>query len=345
MAKMKKAVTMSDIAKRLNVSTVTVSKALSGQKGVSDEMRDKIKELAISMGYKMPSTAKYSLLKESYNIGVLISERYLSAHDSFYWKMYREVADYAIQKNSFTMFEIVSEAMEEQNVTPKLLEENKVAGLLVIGSPGYDYKDYLKQVSRIPMVFLDFYDKDNEVDCVISDSFYGSYILTNYLFDKGHRDIAYVGTLFSTESITDRYLGYIKSLIEHGVEPRKDYLIEDRDVRTGLREEGFVYKLPEKMPTAFVCNCDFIAGMIIKVLQDKGYRVPQDISVVGYDDFLYPDSILDVGITTYQVDIKEMAKVAINVLVKKLNGEPYNKKVHIVEGHMVEKQSVAERKS
>lgn len=341
MAKMKKAVTMSDIAKRLDVSTVTVSKALSGQKGVSDEMRDIIKEMAISMGY----TAKHSLMKESYNIGVLISERYLSAHDSFYWKMYREVADYAIHKNSFTMFEIVSEAMEEQNVMPKLLEENKVVGLIIIGSPGYDYMDYLKQVNRIPMVFLDFYDKDNIVDCVISDGFYGSYILTNYLFDKGHKDIAYVGTLFSTESITDRYLGYIKALIEHGVEPRKDYLIEDRDVRTGLREEGFTYKFPEKMPTAFVCNCDFIASMLIKVLQEKGYRVPQDVSVVGYDDFLYPDSVAEVGITTYQVDIKEMAKAAINVLVKKLNGEPYNKKVHIVEGHMVEKKSVAERKS
>ena len=341
MAKMKKLVTMSDIAAKLGVSTVTVSKALSGQKGVSDEMRDKIKMLALSMGYKLPASAKNSMGNNSYNIGILISERYLSAHDSFYWKMYREVADYAIRKNSFTMFEIVSEAMEAQNITPKLLE---VSGLIIIGSPGYEYKDYLKQVTRLPMVFLDFYDKDNEVDCVVSDGFYGSYVLTNYLFDKGHKEIAYVGTLFSTESITDRYLGYIKSLIEHGVEPKKDYLIEDRDVRTGLREVGFSYKIPEKMPSAFVCNCDFIAGMLIKVLQDKGVRVPEDVSVVGYDNYLYPDSISDIDITTYQVDISEMAKEAVKVLIKKMNGERSAKKIHIVEGYMVEKNSVRERK-
>ena len=75
MAKMKKLVTMSDIAAKLGVSTVTVSKALSGQKGVSDEMRDKIKTLALSMGYKLPASAKNSMGNNSYNIGILISEK------------------------------------------------------------------------------------------------------------------------------------------------------------------------------------------------------------------------------------------------------------------------------
>ena len=98
MAKMKKSVTMSDIAERLEVSTVTVSKALSGQKGVSEEMREKIKELAEEMGYRMPAGAKSQAARKSLNIGVLISERYLAEYDSFYWRMYREVADRAIQK-------------------------------------------------------------------------------------------------------------------------------------------------------------------------------------------------------------------------------------------------------
>lgn len=343
MAKMKKTVKMADIADRLGVSTVTVSKALSGQKGVSEEMRAKIRNLAETMGYKTPAAVKEKRPRRSYNIGVLISDRYLANFDSFYWKLYQEVADQAIQNECFTLFEIISEEMEENRQMLRLLEEKKVNGLIVIGKPGYEYGDYLRKNAGMPLVFLDFYETDVSVDCFISDGFYGTYVLTNYLIDRGHREIAYVGTLFSTESITDRYLGYVKSLMEHGITPRQEYLIEDRDVKSGLRDNYNHFAFPEKMPTAFVCNCDFIASIVIKALEEKGFRVPEDISVVGYDNYLYP-GLCDVDITTYEVDIREMARGAIETLLKKLNGENYKRGIHIVEGHLVEKKSVAERK-
>lgn len=343
MAKIRKSVKMSDIADRLDVSTVTVSKALSGQKGVSEEMREKIRELAEQMGYKAPSAAREKKMVRSHNIGILISGRYLENHDSFYWRVYQEVAERAIQKECFTMFESISEEMEENNQKPRLLEEKKVEGLIVIGKPGYAYSEYLKKNADMPMVFLDFYDTDDGADCFVSDGFYGTYVLTNYLFRKGHREIAYVGTLFATESITDRYLGYVKSLLEHGITPKSEYLIPDRDVNSGLRDDYGSYQFPKQMPTAFVCNCDFIAGLIIKALQERGLRVPEDISVVGFDNYLYP-GLTDVGITTYEVDVKEMARCAVNTLIKKMEGEPYKKGIHIVEGHLVEKESVAERK-
>ncbi len=82
---MAKAVKLADIAKIMNVSTVTVSKALSDQKGVSEEMREKIKKLAREMGYQSPSAAKMMNAKKSYNIGVVISERYCERYESFYW--------------------------------------------------------------------------------------------------------------------------------------------------------------------------------------------------------------------------------------------------------------------
>lgn len=344
MAKMKKAVKMADIAERLKCSTVTVSKALSGQKGVSEEMRTRIKELALEMGYKLPASARSGGGMKGYHIGVVLSSRYLASYDTFYWKMYQEIADRAIQKECFTLFEILSEEMEQGRQLPRLLEGNKVDGLIVIGKPGYSYEEFIKQETALPLIFLDFYEPGGQVDCIISDGFYGTYMLTNYLLKKGHRDIAYVGTLFSTDSITDRYMGYVKSLLEHGIEPKKEYLIEDRDVASGLRDNYATMAFPEKMPTAFVCNCDFIAGLVIKALQKRKLRVPEDISVVGYDNYLYP-GLCDVEITTYEVDIREMAKAAIRTLLKKLNGEPYKKGIHIVEGHLVEKSSVAERKN
>lgn len=340
MAKTRKTVRMADIADKLDVSTVTVSKALSGQKGVSEELREKIKELAEQMGYKAPAAARERQASQSYNIGVLISARYLENHDSFYWRLYQEIAEQALKRECFSLFESVSEKMEENNQIPRLLGERKVDGLIVIGKPGYEYGEFLKRSTDLPMVFVDFYETASAVDCFISDGFYGTYSLTNYLLERGHREIAYVGTLFATESITDRYLGYVKALMEHGIKPKEEYLIPDRDVNSGLRDDYGSYSFPEQMPTAFVCNCDFIASLIIKALQERGLRVPEDVSVVGYDNYLYP-GLCDVGITTYEVDVKEMAKGAVNTLIKKLGGEPGKHGLHIVEGHLVEKESVS----
>lgn len=97
---MAKAVKLADIAERLSVSTVTVSKALSGQKGVSEEMRKKIKDLAEELGYQQPSTKTAKKEGKSYNIGVLISGRYLDKYDSFYWQMYQQVATEQWQKDA-----------------------------------------------------------------------------------------------------------------------------------------------------------------------------------------------------------------------------------------------------
>lgn len=88
---MAKAVKLADIAEQLGVSTVTVSKALSGQKGVSEAMREKIKQLADELGYKQPSAVKKEKSAKSYNIGVLVSEKYLGEYASFYWRMYQSV--------------------------------------------------------------------------------------------------------------------------------------------------------------------------------------------------------------------------------------------------------------
>ena len=159
---MAKAVRLSDIAKKIGVSTVTVSKALAGQKGVSEEMREKIKKLAQEMGYKSPSAAKMMRSKKSYNIGVLLSDRYFDQHDCFYWQMYQEVATKAVAKDCFTMLEILSQTNEKRLEMPKLLQEDKVDGLIIIGLLKEGYLAALEQYCRVPLVCLDFYDKRHE---------------------------------------------------------------------------------------------------------------------------------------------------------------------------------------
>ncbi len=336
---MAKAVKLSDIAVRVGVSTVTVSKALSDQKGVSEELRERIKALADEMGYKQPSATKKQQTHKSYNIGVLIPEHYLDKYDSFYWQMYQEVTTKAVSKNCFTLLEVVSSTDEEEGNLPKLMLEKKADAVVIIGGMSKGYLRGLNQFGKTPVLYLDFYDEEQGCDAVISNGFYGAYVLTNYLYQMGHRKIAYVGTLLSTKSITDRYFGYRKSLLEHGIEYREDYIIPDRHLGSGMIDEDNLINLPEDMPTAFVCNSDLTASYLIRKLERKGYKVPDDISVVGFDNYLYP-GLCDVEITTYEVDMREMARRVVHNIIKKIENPHYKPGVFIVDGSLVCRKSV-----
>ena len=93
-------------------------------------------------------------------------------------------------------------------------------------------------------------------------------------------------------------------------------------------------------PTAFVCNCDLTASLLIKKLRENGYRVPEDISVVGFDNYLYP-GLSDIRITTYEVDMGEMARRALHNMIKKITSDNYKSGVTVVEGRLVLKDSVS----
>ena len=338
---MAKAVKLADIAERVGVSTVTVSKALSGQKGVSEEVREKIRSIAEDLGYQQPSAVRKSQNHKNFNIGILISERFLVKYESFYWQMYQAVATRATAEECFTMLEVIGKAEEENGRMPKLVQERKVDGIIVIGKMMDAYLQHLNTEAGIPVIYLDYYNGREANDSVISNSYYGTYELTYYLYRMGHRKIAYVGTLLAMESITDRYFGYQKALLELGLEQKKEWVLDDRHIETGEIDTVNMLQIPKDMPTAFVCNCDLTASFLIKKLKDNGYRVPEDISVVGFDNYLYP-GLSDIQITTYEVDLEEMARRAIHNMISKISNENYKPGIHIVEGHMVLKESVAQ---
>lgn len=338
---MAKTVRLSDIGARLGVSTVTVSKALSGQTGVSDEMRQKIVALADELGYKKGPDANQNAITKSYSIGVMIADRYIGVSESFYLQMYQTINASTVDKGCYCLLLTVNPQMEEEFILPEAIVDQKIDGLIIIGRLDKHYLTAVRESSGIPWILLDFNEEELKEEAVLSDSYYGAYQLTNYLLKKGHRDIAYVGTVLSTDSITDRYMGYLRALMEAGITPRQDWKIDDRNLETGTVDEVSLIQLPDKMPTAFFCNCDMVASILIKKLTEKGYQVPQDISVVGYDNFLY-SGILEIGITTYEVDSKKMATKALEYLLRKLKNPSRAPKIHIVEGHIIEKDSVKE---
>lgn len=309
---MKKNITMKDIAEKLGVSNVTVSKALNDKEGVSEELKTKIKKIAEEMGYRYNTLAKAMKEGQTYNIGVIIAERFTGEHKSFYLQFYQHISKLLDENQYSGILHILSQDDEKELNLPRIYHESKVDGFIILGQVSKAYIETLQNI-EVPIIFLDFYDDHVEIDSVITDNFYGAYEITNYLVNNGHDKIAFVGNIYATSSIQDRFLGYYKSLLEHRMKLNEDYIINDRDDRGRFID----LHIPDNLPTAFVCNCDRIAYDLINRLKSLGYDIPKDCSVVGFDNDIFA-SISDPKITTVEVDIEEMSKTAIKFIIEKV---------------------------
>ncbi|MGN0331757.1 MAG: LacI family DNA-binding transcriptional regulator [Lachnospiraceae bacterium] len=335
---MGKSVRLSDIGAKLNVSTVTVSKALSGQKGVSEEMRAKIIKLADEMGYVKNISSDKKENKKSYTIGVIVAERFLSESQSFYWKIYQEISKRSIARKCFPVLEVISYETEKKKELPKVVQEEKADGIIILGTFYKEYAKFLTEEIKIAMIHLDTTCDWGSCDCVVSNNLLAGYQMTNYLFELGHRKIGFVGTILATNSIEHRYLGYLKALMEHGIEKKEEWIIDDRDREYGIVDSKKYFTLPEEMPTAFFCNCDLSASLLIRKLETCGYSVPDDVSVVGFDNYV-TDQFAGIGITTYEIDTKEMARRAVHIMIHKLENEKYTAGVFMMGGTFIERES------
>ncbi|GKX29971.1 LacI family transcriptional regulator [Vallitalea longa] len=331
---MNKNITMKDIADKLGVSKVTVSKALNDKDGVSEELKIKIKMVAEDMGYRYNALAKSLKVSNSYNIGVIIAERFTGDNRSFYLTFYQYISRILEEYHYSAILNILDSKDEERLNLPRIYNQRKVDGFIILGQVNKGYIELLQNI-EMPIIFLDFYDEHIDIDTIITDNFYGAYEITNYLIKNGHRQIGYVGNLNATSSIQDRFLGYYKSLLEHRIKLNEEYIINDRDEKGKFID----LKLPDELPTAFVCNCDMIAYNLIKKLNDKGYKVPEDCSVVGFDNDIYA-TISDVKITTVEVDMEEMAKTAVRCIIEKMKNtnEKYGR--ISIKGNIVFRNSV-----
>ncbi|MBW7473792.1 substrate-binding domain-containing protein [Paenibacillus oenotherae] len=331
---MKSNITMKDIADKVGVSSVTVSKALNDKEGVSDSLKLKIKKIAGEMGYRYNSAAKSIKEGLSYNIGVMIPQRFTGLNDSFYLQVYQQISLHLEHYGYYGILNVLSNEDEEQLSFPRVYSENKVDGIIILGQVSKEYINIV-QTMNLPKLFLDFYDEHAEIDSIIQDNFYGAYELTNYLIAMGHREIAYVGNIYSTSSIQDRFLGYYKSLLEHGLAFQERLLLNDRDERGRYIE----IKLPEKMPTAFVCNCDQVAYNVYERLTELGFQIPSDCSVVGFDNDIYA-TLVSPHLTTVEVDIDQMARTAVKFIMEKIaNPSRRNGRV-LVQGKIIYRDSV-----
>lgn len=320
---MEKKIRMADIAKELGVSVVSVSKALSGQSGVSDSTREKILELAREWGYVPLRTRKpESRGVVTGNIGILVADRFFS-DSKFYANLYRQILMCCHEHGLSALLELVTPEAERHCQIPAIIQGNKVDGLIFMGEIDPDYLHTIA-ATELPYMLLDFYREELEADSVTSDNVAGAYRLTKHILETGRRNVGFVGSIHATSSIMDRYLGYTKALLQSGIPVRPEWQLEDRDEMGNL----IPTVLPERIPEAFLCSCDEVAYNLVEQLKRLGYRVPQDVAVAGYDDFTFAQ-ISTPQLTTYRVNVAAMADMVVGQLVRKIKGK------HVTKGNMV----------
>ncbi len=374
----KKEVKLEDIADSLGVSIVTVSNALKGKKGVSEGLRNRIKEAAQRMGYKTPVYEEKEK-ERSHIIGVLVAERYVKEFPSFYMEIYRRVAQETAKRGHVTVLEVVTCEKENLSADAMVFLEQSMDGLIVIGELYQEYMKMLRKVSRIPIVCVDYYDVYDDMDYIITDGFGGMEQMTRLLLKEGYRDLIFVGSPNATKNITDRYFGYCMDYIITdgfgGMEQMTRLLLKEgyRDLifvgspnatknitdryfgyckamqRAGMEEEQFrfiadrecgkgnyrlEFELPEKLPQGFVCNCDKTAVLLIERLKERGVRVPEDVSIVSFDNY-YPQIQDGIKLCTYENDEKVIARISVSTLLKRIEGKSRPEGVRIVEGRVV----------
>ena len=331
-------VRMKDIAARAGVSTVTVSKALAGYSGVSESVRAKIVALAKEMGYE-PVTERRKRKRACFNIGLLVPSAFLSKTEPFYSLVLQDVTEECSRLQCNLTTEIIGAQMEKECSVPMVIREENMDGLILLGSFSGPYLEMLSRRGRIPMVFLGFLPDNTMYDCVISDVFYAACQVTNYLLNRGHTKIGFVGRILETPLNMEQYLGYVRAMTEHGIPVREKWVITGKALER--MEEPDLQ--PEDSPTAFVCGSDASACCLYGKLKLKGLRCPADVSIVKFGNAGYHSEEGE-EFTFYELDGKEMARKAVQALIRRMNGEYSKKQISIVAGHLREKKSVQLRK-
>ncbi|MGN1023172.1 MAG: LacI family DNA-binding transcriptional regulator [Lachnospiraceae bacterium] len=321
-----KKVRLEDIAAKTGVSAVTVSNALAGKKGVSEAQREKILAAAQELGYRKGTfdPARHRIL----TVCVLVSQRYIGIGSSFYWEMYQNLVLVFSRENIFLNLEILQNEAPGAPLPTSLQKQDRIDAFVIIGMIKKPYLYRILQEMQAPTVLLDVSEPDKGLSSVLSANFVGMYRSTKTLIDLGHRRIGFVGTPEVSHNVRERAFGYRRAMEEAGLPIRPEWFLRDRT--TGELEN---IVLPKELPSAFACSSDYAASYLYDALLQAGIRVPEEISLSSYDDYLYGHP-LSGYLTSFHVDMEQMAEQTLQLLREKLAGEKGEKIVY-VDSHMV----------
>ncbi len=324
--------TMQDIADRLDISKVSVSKALNGRDGISDELRRSIINTAQEMGYdRVPA--------ENVNrFAFIVSKHFFLETDAFYSEMYYRFSYQCLEMGASATLIIVSNSDEENLRLPALLQVEEFNGIAVAGEMSDDFLRLLEKPGR-PMVLMDFESRAVNANALLTENYYWAWLVTQKLIDLGHRKIGFVGQPGATNSITDRFFGYRRALLTNHLPFREDWVLVNNDLPTGLYTSNL--DLPEDGPTAYVCHCDMAAHYLLATLNEHGYRCPEDVSIISFDNTRLAETCCP-ALTSVGIDTRAFAREALMLL---LSEERRNSSRRVyLPATLVERKSAAKAK-
>lgn len=332
-------VSMRDISVTCGVSVATVSKALNGQKDIGEATRIHIKKVAKEMGYFPNSSARALKTNRSYNLGVLFVDDSNSGltHDHF-----ANVLDsfkVTAEGNGYDITFLNSNKVRIGRMS--YLEHSMYRGFdgVVIACVDFDDPEVIELVkSELPVVVIDRLFNDRIV--IMSDQVKGMKDLLTYIYEQGHRKIAFIHGADS--SVTrSRLTSFYKTAEEYGLVIPEEYIKEIvyRDtVQASVRtEELLALKEP---PTCIIYADDFAAIGGLNVIKDRGLSVPEDVSIAGYDG-IYISKVMEPHLTTIEQDTRGMGKIAAEQLISLIE-KPKSTIVEpiIIAGRLLEGKSV-----
>lgn len=300
-------ITISDIADALKVSQISVSRALSGQSGVSEELRSKIIEKAKEMGYTKN--------KKSEDVNILVLHQKPYIQDSSNFSNMVQGIELSLQKASAEYsIEFVDKSNQEKLYLPYKLEKgNNFDGVIFIGGFKQDYVNFImKKIKN--HVFYTGYSPAHNYDSVWFNFNNGGYQQCQYLIKKGHKNIGFIGDSGKLKN-KERYIGISIAHEDYDLTLNNDFFI---DAEENFDEKILEFVKRKDRPTALICQSDFTAIKLIKLLYENNIKVPEDISVIGSGN-IEMSSLSIPALTTMDLNIEYSCEAAVALLLKRIN--------------------------
>lgn len=305
--------TIGDVAKRAGVSAMTVSRVINNSGYISQETRERV-ELAIAeLGYVPNALARSLRFKQTKTIALVLTD----ITNPFFTTVARGVEDTASEQGFSVMFCNTDESQDEEAEYLNVLVQKQVDGVLLVPAVSSSESVTFLRERGVPFVVLDRRIPEVPVDTVRCDSELGAYQLTQHLLDLGHRRIAVLSGPAAVTTAADRVKGYCGALEAAGGTPLVVY-------GTFTQEGG--YRMAQQVlsaaprPTALFAANNFIAIGALRALREAGLRVPEDVSVVAFDD-LPAAIVINPFFTVASQPAYEMGQRATALLLDRLNGK------------------------
>ncbi len=312
-------VSIKDIARAAGVSHSTVSRALRDSPLVSPETKARIKRLAEEMGYSPSAVARGLVTRRTRTVGMVVT----SIADPFVAEVMRGVEDAAHQAG-YSVFLSSSRAIPEREISVvRTFRQRRVDGVIVTASRvGSLYAPLLEEI-QVPVVLINNQQPGTYTYSVSMDDREGAQMAVDHLIQLGHRRIGYIGCVHREASSQAREAGYRAALEAHGISPDPRWMVyptETEDVQNGQIGLDLLLALPSP-PTAIFCYNDMTAIGVLQRCYRRGIRVPDDLSLVGFDDIAIAAYTIP-PLTTVRQPKYEMGYQAMEMVLDLLEDHP-----------------------